>query len=632
MLAVDRQSDLAQNRSWLSKGWQFCAPALVLLAAAVCAADLYAEFRSSGQFRWGGIDNDRNSHYLKGLQLGLDLRHGDLWSFLDDFRKIRTWPPLHALLVALAVFAGGPHYEIAVLPNLGAWVGTVLLVFLVARRAAPRAGNLAGLTAAAFALASPAHRVFATDLMLESLGAMLTLSALHLYLAYRQSPGRDCRWLAVSLTLLFFEKYNYWCLALLAIAGAESWARRERLLALAVQVARSRVAWDWLARQWRQPLNYVVLGLVALCFTLAGSVPRTVDLLGLKVKVGGSSENLWNFAYLASVLRVIVGWKTEGRLVWSQFGAPARQMALAHVLPLAVWFMLPKRLGYFIWYMGAGNGPNSDGRWTSAMGFYWGQAVEHYHLGVWHFAMALVLTACGAFALRRLRPGAAAILFLLVLGIVLTVNHPNRKSRFLHTWIAAGWAGAGVGLACLAGTGPLAPGKRLRTLMAASLAAGIVASEADGFRAAGHSPERGHFTGHSSLRIAESYLPWLANADRAAIFATLPAPDFCQWTYLETYPDRALPDVGAPWFGTSAEQNRERFANWLATTHVEKIVLIEIPPDSSFYFPDFDHYRQFRELMSQQSRYRLAARHEPNDLGCTITLWTPAEIPALAAR
>src|SRR5262249_56521604 len=62
-------------------------------------------------------------------------------------------------------------------------------------------------------------------------------------------------------------------------------------------------------------------------------------------------------------------------------------------------------------------------------------------------AVSLFLVALAA--CRRLRTGSAALLVCFVLGAALTANHPNHQPRFLVSWLATGWAAAGVGLAVL---------------------------------------------------------------------------------------------------------------------------------------------------------------------------------------
>jgi hypothetical protein len=271
--------------------------------------------------------------------------------------------------------------------------------------------------------------------------------------------------------------------------------------------------------------------------------------------------------------------------------------------------------------MGLANGPNSDGRLDSAASYYVGQAVEHYHAAAWSAALAAILLLAVVAGWRRLRPGGPAVLALLILGAALTLAHPNRKSRFLHSWIAAGWTAAGAGIALAAG---LAGGGRCRRAafsLAGCATAAIVIGHTPSFAARGRSPESGHLPGPSSLKIAEAYLPWLKDARQAAILATLPVHDFGQWTYQETFPDRDLPDTWRHLLTPSADLNRERFDHWLATSPVDRIVLLQIHPGSVFHFSGFEHYGQLSELMDRQAAFQARERRNLPELGCTATLW-----------
>jgi hypothetical protein len=133
---------------------------LVITAAVTLAAVSYLQYLEISRLRWAGMAEDRNAHYLFGLNLALDIRQWDVKNLLSDLDGARVWPPLHGILVAIALLTGGLDHRIAVLPSLIAWMGTVVLGFLIARRAVHKGGNLAGLVTAIFIAASPAHRVF----------------------------------------------------------------------------------------------------------------------------------------------------------------------------------------------------------------------------------------------------------------------------------------------------------------------------------------------------------------------------------------------------------------------------------------------------------------------------------------
>src|SRR5437016_5697519 len=135
-------------------------PLLVACAGIVLALLAYSRFLEVAPHLWTSGIHDRNAHYWLGLGFALDFRHLDLVHFMGDLHAARVWTPLHALLVGLVLGVGGPDYRLAVLPSLVAWVGTAVFAFLIARRAVSRGGDLAGLAAAAFVLASPAHQAF----------------------------------------------------------------------------------------------------------------------------------------------------------------------------------------------------------------------------------------------------------------------------------------------------------------------------------------------------------------------------------------------------------------------------------------------------------------------------------------
>jgi hypothetical protein len=97
------------------------------------------------------------------------------------------------------------------------------------------------------AIASPAFRLLACDVMLECLGAGLTAAALWAYgraLDATGAPdsGKDLashwRRLALVLTALFFEKGNYWGLTVAALALSHATIEPRLAIRRAVEIAR----------------------------------------------------------------------------------------------------------------------------------------------------------------------------------------------------------------------------------------------------------------------------------------------------------------------------------------------------------------------------------------------------------
>ena len=286
-------------------------------------------------------------------------------------------PPLHPLIVGIVLAVGGLDYRWAVLPSLAGWVGTALFGFLAARRAAGSDGTWAGLVAALFILGSPAHRAFATDIMLESLGACLTLLVLYLYLVVRQEPSVAAgRWFALALTALFFGKYNYWLLTWVPLAvvalvshGRGWWPRLE-------ETARN-ISWrHWAAAQFRYPLNYPLAILLVLLAAILLGDWRSVEIAGHRISLE-RPHNLIHLVYVVLFLQLWPWWRRGGRAWVGRLAPVPRQVVYWHVWPVLLWFLWPQRLGYFLWYLGPrGEGafPRHDlGGWTGgAAGWRWG--------------------------------------------------------------------------------------------------------------------------------------------------------------------------------------------------------------------------------------------------------------------
>ncbi|QDU62442.1 hypothetical protein Pan216_33090 [Planctomycetes bacterium Pan216] len=606
---------------------------VVAVTAACLAVWLLAQFAESPRQRWHGVDCDRNFHYLTALRLGIDLRSGDLVAFGRHLSKIRTWPPLHPLVIGTAVAISGPDFRWAVIPNLIAWAGTVVLTFLVARRCVTKFPNLAGLAAVTFVLSSPAHRVFATDFMFEAMGAFFSMLALYCYLrAKQQWTSANVRWLGLSLTLLFFLKYNYWFLISIALIGAELWSSRIAIAAYLRTVTGDGTLSGWWKRQTRRPANYIFLGLfaVSVAVLLHGNVRFTI--LGQDMDISGKAYRLWFATYVAFLARTYFAWREEGEWIWDRIGSEGRRFVWWHLVPIGIWFLVPKRLGYFIWYISPVNGVNSEGGILAGAKFYAHHLSTDYHVSAGLALAALVLAVIGMLFSGRLRSGGIAVVLFLCLSALATFEHGNRKSRMAHSWVAAGWVLAGVGVA---GVVAFVPRKRLRAapvLVGGTAVAGLAILQAPAWLDHGHSPESGHFAAGTCLEVADVYLPWVKNDENVAILGTLPFQSFSEWTFLERFPDKNAPECRVRKFSASYASNLERFQQWLEKTDADSVVLVDIEDDSEFYFGGFDHYRQLLDLLERQNVFRPVQQKILSEKGCVVTRWVRNEAPEINAQ
>lgn len=612
-------------------GWII--PAFVFLAAVLMAAWLYIHFLQVDRSLWYNPYHDRSAHYLYGLRLATDVSNGRMVQLLDDLNQARVWPPLHGALVASVLLSGGRDYRLAVLPSLAGWIASLLLVFLTARRAAPRGGNLAGLIAALFFAASPAHRAYATDIMLESLGAALSLLCLYCYLLTVQGRADESwkgRCLGISLLALFLEKYNYWLLVVLALFVAEFVSRR-KVYVQAIRAALGEFAWRrWSMEQLRHPLNAaaaVVLLFSAYIF-VRGEQP--FHMAGHAINLY-PPHNLIHVAYVLLFLRLASWWWRSGRNGARMLDERWRQVILWMVCPMAVWFLLPKHLSYFVWYLSlADRAPHQQMDLFGGFRDYAGWLVQDYHAGLTATLLAVGLFVAGLAAWRRLRPGGIAVIALVLLASVLTPTHPNHKGRMLHSWIPVLWVTAGLGTAALVFGRSTARWPHLRGWLAGTIVAGVAALQYPALTATGRAVEGGPHPEQRSMRdITDAYLPDLDQASRALLLTTMPLKPMAQWSLLERH--GRLDRLEERWygFGDPGEANRRGFADWLRTTECDTVILCEttIDRDKVDNGPECALHAELMDVLPDQTRFRLAVQRDLPHHACRIQIWrlTPSE-------
>jgi len=597
---------------------------VIFLAALVHAGCLYGRFLEVHRFLWVNPTHDRNAHYLYSLRLATDVRNGHVGQLLHDLNESRVWPPLHGMMAATVLLGGGLDYRWAVLPSLAGWVIMVVFGFLVARRAVMRGGTLAGLIAAVLIAASPAHRAFATDIMLESLGAGLTLVVLYAYLVTvqgREDEAWKGRFLGVALSLLFLEKYNYWLLAVLALAAAEFAAKPRLFLRLAGGTLR-RIDWRRaVTTQLRHPLTYGMAIVLALIGGVAyrGDQPFTWD--GQRISLY-PPHNLIHVAYVLLFLRFAGWWWNMGRIKIRQLDSRLRQVILWHVCPLAVWFLLPKHLSYFLWYLSPANAdPQQQVDVMAGIRVYSAWLIEDYHLDLKCAVFALGLSAAGLFAWRRMRAGGHAVFLLLLVATVLAVAHPNQKGRNLHSWITVLWVASGAGAAALVYQDRWlrwAPG------LAGCALVGLGYMQYPALFAAGHATEGGpHSTLPSMLDATDAYLDDLDSARHAIVLTAVPLKPLTQWTYLERH--GSFDRLEERWygFGVPGEENRRGFEQWLRSTDCDTLIYCakiaaKDWPDAG---PECRLHGELEDALRTQKVFHLIKQREVPHYACRVQVW-----------
>ena len=614
-------ASIEQNRSriepWLTAG-------VALIVAGFCAATLARSFENSASL-WRGILHDRNGHFQAGFDLALDLRSFDLLAALAQLERAKVWPPVHDLVLATVLLLGGPDHRLGILPSLTGWAATAMLTWLIACRldADSIARVTAGAVAVAFVLGSPAFRLLGADVMLEGLGSALTAFALYTYLRCAEAPGEPRLWriFALSLTLLFFEKSIYWEMtaAALALAYVHEHRPKWRVPAFAdVKLWFGAFTFGML----RDPLVLTFVAITAVVIATYVHGPLEIALLGSHASLY-PPENLVTVAYSLMFWRVALAWRRH-RASWNEWlGIPGRAILYWHILPIAVTFLLPKRLSAFLWFVGPFNVPATSryDPWAAAQ-FQWTGFAQGFHVAPWAGLLALILAAVGAGMLPRSAPGGRAVAILALLSAAAVIFHPQQQWRFQASWLFALLICAGIGAASLLGWLSFPLPARLRVLAACGAVALFVAAQAAApISQVAYAAAIQSIAGPSDLDLVAAYLPLVGAGEPVAFVGSLTRNPFFIWTVHERCRCRAV--VEQPWLdlANSRAETRRLAAEWLARTSVRRIVVIDLPDAYPSSALARERIAGIMDAMENQTRFVSGAKIAVPSFSAEVSLW-----------
>jgi hypothetical protein len=541
------------------------AKSFLLLFVVAMGVALYCAFLPTERGRWNYPMHDRGVHALAAIKVATSIHAGDWGTFFGEIWKPKLYPPLQAWLGAIAALVAGPHYRVVLVPSLVGWMGMLLVGTGLAHRLAGRWGKLAAVAGGAatllLMLASPADRFYATDTMLESLGAGLTVAVLYAYARVRetwaQEPAKWVRWLGLALTLLFFEKYNYWLLVMIGLAvdlAADAPVRAwigERLRGRGGALLRHLA---------RQPLLWIAFALLLAAYIIGKrGVPTFIGGINLYPPRGLLMVMMWA---LAGQLALEVA--RRGRAGWLALPPWVRTLWGWHGLPLLVWLMLPGRLGTILSFVGTGNAGDARYPGWSGVVYYAQCLATQYTLGWAMLALTAVLALAGAAVAIKKGGGARGVLMVLLVGGRLALLHPNKQGRYLHSWIPALWILAGVGAA-----GIVAAAERRRAWAGWTLAAagcGALAfwtARGVAREPVGHDELAQYGRKGSLLDVTDKYLREVGGFRRVAIIAPTGWP-VVEWTFLEKMGDPRKLDLVRWESGTTAAQAADLVRAWAA--------------------------------------------------------------------
>jgi hypothetical protein len=336
-------------------------------------------------------------------------------------------------------------------------------------------------------------------------------------------------------------------------------------------------------------------------------------------------HNPIHVAYVLLFLRFLPWWWSRGRQMVRRLDDRLRQVILWHGGPLAIWFLLPKRPSYFLWYISLANRtPDQSLDVAAGLRRYSTWFVEDYHVGLIAALAAGGLCVAGLLSRRRLQRGGQALLILVVMAAVLTVAHPNHKGRMLHSWVAAIWVTAGVGASALLYGNFTARRPRLRPWLAGAAVTGLAGVLYPALTSAGHALEGGpHPERPVMLAVTDAYLPDLDSSRRSLILTTVPLKPMAQWTFLQRYGSFARLEERWYGFGASGEENRRGFVSWLQTTDCDTLVFCStmVPRIGDDAGPECQLHDELKDLLQVQQVFRQVKQQDVPEFACRVQLW-----------
>ena len=603
---------------------------VVVTLACVFAASMLVGYAADPGQLWRGLSHDRNGHFSYGLDLALALKDFDVQEFVKLIIEARVWPPVHGLVLAAILLLGDLDLRLAIMPSLIGWVCTIVLTFLIARHlfAERMSGNVAGVLAAAFALASPAFRLIGADVMLEGLGAALTAFCLYAYLRARAAEDGGPWWgaLALALTVLFFEKSNYWLLTAVSLAiallsedivGRLTWIRALRIRALRTSIKPRDLAYDVA----RDPLLIAAAALILLIIALYARGPTAVDVFGRRISLY-PPENLVTAVWWVLFIRAVLLWRQRRQRFEAAIGLAGRRLFYWHFVPVAISFLIPKRLSAFIWYVGPTNAPSAPFNPLHAVAWQWMGFAEGFHVAPWAAVLVLALTAVAAIRLGRLARGARAVLILVLVSAAGVILHPQQQWRFETTWLFAVWilAGAGGAMVLAFATARLAAVARI-VVAAAAVAAIATAQARQGWSDVAYAAAIHPRPGPSDLDLAKAYLPYVRGSRNVGYIITFVSSKFFSWTIREDC--RCRVNVDTPWVipGLSREAYRAIAGDWLRSTRADPIIVIDLQSEETLSGMPYDALAGQIEAIEQDEKFERVAAEPVPALDATVTIW-----------
>lgn len=359
------------------------------------------------------------------------------WTFWLETR----WPTVNAFYQIPFYITFGPSYASAIYSA----AFTYATMGVIAATYAVNAQRRMPLTAAAmisfFALTSPVYLAYATIPMLEITGALSLVTVLAAYLISREnSDPRYAKLFALSLTILFFTKYNYFLMAIIPLAVFE-WSEQTAGISFRDRVMQGRALILWLLSSWTGRIVVIYTVIVSI-LTMTGRMK--FELFGQKIVVSGVGAS--GIFFLFFLLWRLIKAHRAGQIDWSKIWGVDHRLK-----PFAVWFLAPISIwlstpypnhmnGFFeYFYVHKNLNPRSL---AEGVAYYLDELSQNYFYNEWLFYGAAALFVFALFNYNRQLLGGRIVIVCGAITLAMVFTHQMKESRFLFLVMIPFWGAA----------------------------------------------------------------------------------------------------------------------------------------------------------------------------------------------
>jgi hypothetical protein len=445
-----------------------------------------------------------------------------------------------------------------------------------------------------------------------------------------EQPSRVHRWrvLALTLTLLFFEKYNYWALL---VASLLATAFFEQPRAIKQTFADWLGEWNPVAllkRMLRDPLLVVgcCVGAVVLFSLLFKPAPFHVFNQSVSIY---PPRILATIAYALAFCSVLLIWWRNRGSIGQRLGPAATTLLRWHLVPIAVSFLWPRRLAGFLWFLSPSNSQGTHSDPLSALLFQWPAFAEGFHIHPAAAVIALALGVIGGIRALRFSPGSSSVpLFVLICASAVLI-HPQQQWRFQATWLFALWICSGIG-ACIV-LRPL--GKVFLPVVQTAVAAASVGALAFWHLPQPISPMAAKAAirpveGPSDLELARAFLPQIPGTEPLAFITSFGRTSFPYWVVQTDC--RCPRRVEAPFNGQTRDEMRAKTLEWLSSSEASRVVVIDA--GEHYQIPHLGITRDIMgvaiDMMEEQSKFTKVNSIAVPAFDAVVTIWERRPPPA----